>query len=343
MSEFGLPAPSSPAAPLSGIAPPAGTAAQKTMTFGQILDRVMQLMRANWRLFVRIALAPGAGIIVYLGIIFAALFPVLKLLMLHQTVGFSPMKMASIGASLGLAYVVGIALLVVIYALYEPAGVYAALEANSGTRVTFRKSWAVSWSKAGRYIWLAILRALIVTLPILVFGALIVGTVGLSMAHGRGGLDPSLMVVIFPLFMLLYLAWMVYTVLIMLRLVLAVPASLTEDLSAWRGLRRSNFLTNGAKGRIFLLGLLIYAIAYAAFLVVEVVVFFLAAMAALVGMMLHLAMAPWGYIGIGVGATVFACAYLVWIAAVASAYCTLFAVVYQDQRLRLEGVAGAQA
>lgn len=70
----------------------------------------------------------------------------------------------------------------------------------------------------------------------------------------------------------------------------------------------------------------------------EVVIFFLGAMAALLGMMLHLAMAPWGYVGIGIGSTVFACAYLVWIAAVASAYCALFAVVYQDQRSRLEGV-----
>jgi hypothetical protein len=314
------------------------------MTFGQILDRVLQLMRANWRLFMGIGLAPAAGIIAYFGIIFAALWPVLKFVMRqqatqHQTVGFSAMAMGKLGA----AYILGVALMIVIYALYEPAGVYAALQANAGKRVTLRAAWAVSWSRAGRYIWLAILRAVIVMLPILLFGALIAGSLGLSMARGPGGMDPSLMVLIFPLFMLLYLAWMVYTVLIMLRLVLAVPASVAEDLSAWQSLRRSNQLTNGAKGRIFLMGLLIYAIAYAAFLVAEVVIFFLGAMAALVAMLLHLAMAPWGYVGIGVGATVFACAYLVWIAAVASAYCALFAVVYQDQRLRLEGVAVAGA
>jgi hypothetical protein len=343
MSDFGLPTPSLPTAPLSGTAPLTDVTLRGPMTFGQILDRVLQLMRANWPLFLRIALAPAVGLIAYFGIMFAAFFPVLKLIMLHQTVGFSPMKMASLGTSLGLAYVVGISLMVVIYALYEPAGIYAALEANAGKRVTLRAAWAASWSKAGRYIWLSILRAVIVMLPILVFGALIAGTLGLSMAHGSGSMDPSLVVLIFPLFMLLYLAWMVYTVLIMLRLVLAVPASVTEDLSAWRSLRRSNRLTNGAKRRIFLLGLLIYAIAYSVFLVVEVVIFFLGAMAALVGMMLHLAMAPWGYVGIGVGAVVFACAYLVWIAAAASAYCTLFAVVYHDQRLRLEGIVATQA
>ena len=335
MSEFGLPTSSFPPAPPASAAPSAGATLRGPMTFGQILDRVLQLMRTNWKLFVAIALAPSAGIIVYFGILFAALFPVLKPIMLHQTPSFSAVTIAWLGGM----YLLGVALMVVIFALYEPAGVFAALEANSGRRVTIRAAWAVSWSKPGRYIWLSILRAMIVMLPILVFGALIAGTLGLSMARGRGGMDPSLMVVVFPLFMLLYLAWIVYTVLIMLRLVLAIPASVTEDLSAWRSLRRSNQLTNGAKGRVFLLGLLIYAIAYAVFLVAEVVIFFLGAMAALIGMMLHLAMVPWGYVGIGAGVTVFACAYLVWVAAAASAYCTLFAVVYQDQRLRLNGVA----
>ena len=331
MNEPGFPSPSIPPAFPSTNVP------RGAMTFGQILDRVLQLMRANWRLLVGIALVPGAGMIVYFGVIFAALFPVLRPVMLHQTPQFSVMTIVWLSA----AYIFGVILMIVICALYEPAAVYAALEANTGTRVGFRKAWAVAWSKAGRYIWLAILRALIVMLPIVVFGAVIVGTVGLSMARGRGGMDPSVMIVIFPLLMLFYLGAMVFAVLVMLRLVLAVPACVAEDLSAWKGIRRSNQLTKGAKGRIFLLFLLIYAIAYAAFLVAEVVLFFVGAMVALVGMLLHLAMAPWGYIGIGVGAVVFICAYLLWVACIWAAYTTLFAVVYRDQRLRLEGAAGA--
>jgi len=332
MNDQGFPSSAIPSSFPSKTAPPGA------MTFGQILDRMFQLMRANWRPLVGIALVPGAGVIAYFGAMFAAFFPLLKPVILQQPPHFSLMTIVWFAA----AYILGVILMVLICALYEPAGVYAALEINAGTRVTFRKAWAVAWSKAGRYIWLAILRALIVMLPILVFGALIVGSVGLTMAHGQGGLDPSLMVLVFPLFMLLYLAWLVYTVLIMLRLVLAVPASVTEDVSAWRGLRRSNQLTNGAKGRIFLLFLLIYAIAYAAFLVAEMVIFFVAGIVALAGMMLHLAMAPWGYVGIGVGAVVFICAYLLWMACIWAAYTTLFAVVYRDQRLRQEALAGAQ-
>ncbi|HEY1803979.1 MAG TPA: hypothetical protein VGG45_05820 [Terracidiphilus sp.] len=331
MSETGFPGAANPL----GIPP--GTAPRPTTTFGQVLDRVLRLMRSHLRLFVSIGLVPGAGIIAFYGIVIAAFFPVLKTLALHQApaAGFSPASLAG----LAVAYAAGVVLMVLLYALYEPAAVYAALELNSGRPVTFGAAWAMAWSRAGRFIWLAILRALIVMLPLVVFGGLILGSVGLSLAHGQGGMNPSLMMVVFPLFMLLYIAWMVYTVLIMLRLVLAMPACVAEDVSAWRAFRLSNQLTHGAKGRIFLLGLLIYAIAYAAFLVAEIVIFFLAAMVALVGMMLHLSLAPWGYIGIGAGVLVFAFAYLLWIAATAGAFSTLFAVVYQDQRARLDGVA----
>jgi len=331
MSDAGLPTPSLPSAPPWGARGP--------MTFGQILDRMFQLVRANLRHFVAIALVPAAGIIVYFGVIFAAFFPVLKPLILKQPPNLSPMTIVWLSA----AYILGIILMIVIFALYEPAAVYAALEANTGTRVMFRVAWAVAWSKAGRYIWLSLLRALIVMAPILVFGALFIGSVGLSLAHGRFGTDSSAMIAFFPLLMLFYLGAMVYAVLVLLRLVLAVPACVAEDVSAWKSIRRSNQLTYGAKGRIFLLALLIYAIAYAALLVVEIVIFFLGAMVALAGMLLHLAMAPWGFIGIGVGAVIFICAYILWYACVWAAYTTMFAVVYRDQRLRLEGAAAAQA
>jgi hypothetical protein len=347
VSETGFPTPSLPPAPSAGITPdgttlpggvPPGTVPGGSKTFGQILDRVLQLMRANWRLFVGIALVPGAGMIAYFGIMFAAYFPVVKSFLLHQTLGFSPMAMVRIAA----AYILGLILMIVIFSLYEPAAAYAALQANAGTRVTFRSAWVVAWSKAGRYIWLAILRALIVMAPIFVFAALFIGSLGLSLAHGRGGTDSAAMVAFFPLIMLFYLGAMVYAVLVMLRLVLAVPVCVAEDVSAWDGIRRSNQLTRGAKGRIFLLGLLIYAIAYAAFLVAEMVIFFLGAMVALAGMLLHLTMAPWGYIGIGAAGVVFLCMYILWYACVWAAYTTLFAVVYQDQRLRLEGAAAAR-
>ncbi len=332
MNGASLPSSSLPPAPPATAVPPGA------MTFGHILDRVFHLMRANWRLFVGIALAPAAGIIAYFAVMFAAFFPVLKPLFLQQPPHFSPMTMVWFST----AYILGAILMIVIFALYEPAAVYAALEANTGTRVRFRTAWAVAWNKAGRYIWLSFLRALIVMLPIVVVAAAVVGTVGLSLARGRSGMDSSAMIALLPLFVLLYMGAMVYAVLVLLRLALAVPACVTEDVSAWKGIRRSNQLTYGAKGRIFLLALLIYAIAYAAFLVAEMVIFFLGAIAALVGMLLHLTMTPWGYIGIGVGAVAFVCAYLLWYACIWAAYTTTLAVVYQDQRLRLEGAAGAQ-
>jgi membrane-anchored glycerophosphoryl diester phosphodiesterase (GDPDase) len=235
----------------------------------------------------------------------------------------------------------GSLVMMVIYALYEPTGVYAALEADAGTRGTIRGAWAVAWKKAGRYIWLALVRTLILMLPIMVFGGVIAGTIGLSMARAHGNSVTNGLMVILPLIMLLYIGSIAYAILIMLRLVLAVPACVAENVSAWTGIRRSNQLTCGAKGRIFLMGLLMYAIVYVAFLVVELVLFLLVSVAALAGMLLHVGLAPWGFIGIGVVAIVLFCALVLYVACIWAAYTTMFAVIYHDQRLRLEGVAPA--
>ncbi len=308
------------------------------MTFGQILDRMFQLVRANLRLLLGIALVPAAGFIAYLAILLAAFFPIWKAAILNRQPPHLTLATIAWGA---VAYLIGAILMIVIVALYEPAAVYAALALNNGTRVAIREAWAAACGKAGRYIWLSFLRMLIVAVPILVIGAVVVGSMGLSLARGRGSIDPSITFAIVPLIVLLYLGAIVYAVLALLRLVLAVPACVAEGVSAWTAIRRSNQLTSGAKGRIFLLALVIYAIAYAAFLVVEMIFFFLGAMAGFAGMLLHLKMDPWGYIGIGAAILVFLCIYLLWYACIWAAYTTVFAVVYQDQRLRLEGISPA--
>lgn len=331
MNEPGSPSPLPPSfSPSSPLPTP-------PMSFGQILDRVFHLMRANFGLFVGTALVPAiVCVAVYLPMV-AAMFWVVKPWHPQAQQHFSPATIVCFGAAIFVAAL----LMIVIYALYQPAGSYAALEADKGTRVTIHAAWAVAWRKAGRYIWLMILRALIVVLPIVIFGALLIGTMALIGAIGNGNASPDKWLAALPLIVLLYVGSIVYAILITLRLALAVPACVAENASAWTGIRRSNKLTNGAKGRIFLLALLIYAIVYAAFLVLELALAFLAALGLLVGVLLHLALAPWGFIGIGMLVIVFLCGLLLYMACIWSAYNTTFAVIYHDQRLRKEGVAPA--
>jgi hypothetical protein len=147
MDEPGIPAPLY----ISTSAPPPPGA----LTFGQILDRIFHLMRSNFRLFVGIASVPAAGIAAFYALMIAAVLSVVK-----------PWQQpTSIPALSTMCWILGVVfifylLLMAIYALYEPAASYAALQANAGVNATFRQAWAVAWHKAGRYIWLSILRLL---------------------------------------------------------------------------------------------------------------------------------------------------------------------------------------
>jgi hypothetical protein len=178
-------------------------------------------------------------------------------------------------------------------------------------------------------------------LPIVVLEGLIGGIIAYSFVHGKGNCDPRVIVTVFPFLMLLYLGSIVYAILILLRIVLAVPACVAENLSAWASIRRSNQLTQGARGRIFLLGLLLYAFAYIAMMALELVVFFFVAIGMLVAGVAHVTMVPWGCVGIGILAVIALCAFFVFTACILAVYSTAIVVVYHDQRLRKESCTPA--
>jgi len=232
-------------------------------------------------------------------------------------------------------------LLMVVFALYEAAGSYAALQANAGVKAAFGQAWAVAWRKAGRYTWLAILRASIVCLPIVFVAGLAVASFAYAFAHAKGSGGPGAFLSLIPLLVLLYLGALVYAILALLRIVFAVPACVAENLSAWKAVCRSNQLTQGAKGRIFLIGLLLYAVIYVATMVLEFVALFFVVIGALVGKLAHLTMVPWGWIGIAVLAAIAICAFLLISACIWAIYSTAIVVIYHDQRLRKESSASA--
>jgi len=123
-------------------------------------------------------------------------------------------------------------------------------------------------------------------------------------------------------------------VLAMIWLALAYPASLAEDLPAWKAVRRSCELTHGARGRIFLTLLALYAISMAGVMAVELAAFMLFALGALLITALHLNAAV-GFICAGAGGLVLALVVLVLMAITSSAYAAALAILYRDQR-RLE-------
>ncbi len=328
MNEPGVP---SPVAASSSVTPPPGP-----LTFGQILDRIFQIVRANLGTFLGIASLPAGLMVAFYLVMIAAVFSIAN--PWHPPNAAEITSKAVVAGAAVLAFSV---LLYLVFALYEPAAIYAALQANGGGKVSFRQAYAVALDKAARYVWLAILRCLIVAGPILLFAAIVGGCVALVFMKGHGNLHPETQFLLVPLTMLVYAGSIIYSILAVLWLVLACPACVAENLPARAAIGRSFKLTRGGRGRIFLLLLVLYAIGYAAGLVIECVFLVLGSAGALVMMLLHVPLQPWGLVGIGVGGFCLLVAMFLIAACIWSAFATAFAVIYQDQRLRKEGVAGA--
>jgi membrane-anchored glycerophosphoryl diester phosphodiesterase (GDPDase) len=134
---------------------------------------------------------------------------------------------------------------------------------------------------------------------------------------------------------LLLIPAFIYGILVMLRLSLAFPACVEEGLSARDAIQRSCWLTQGAKGRIFLVMLVLHAAIYAIIMALELISMLLVAIGMLVvsTLSIHL-QAPGSYIGIGLGVVCLLAMMVLWMALTYAAITTALAVLYNDQRLR---------
>ena len=327
MSDSIVPNPPYPPAP---FVPPAGPVIP--MSFGQILDRIFRLVRRHWKPFVGIGFMPIGALAVFEGVVFGALFA--------DGVFHNPPAQPNAATILSIVVpliVLGVPVLLLAYGVYYAAASYAALQADHGCAVTAIEALRHAWSKAGRYAWLIVLRSLIVAIPIfvLVF-AVGLGAMLLGLAK-PGNVDPTALFFLVPLAILLYAGAVVYAILMSLRLSLAFPACVEEGITARQAIKRSGVLTQGAKGRIFLMLLVIYAISYAVVLVFYAVGLFVFAIVAVAGSGHMHDMTPLGFAAVGL---VGACALVLvvlWSMLLMAAYSTAFAVFYRDQRLRQEG------
>jgi hypothetical protein len=300
------------------------------MTFGQILDRIFRIVRSHLRPFLAIGIFPICIVIVFEAVIFGALF--LAGIFPH------PPAQPNVGAMLWIVLptsLLFIPITLVCYGLYYGASTYAAVQADNNAKVTAGEAFGHAWSKLGRYVWLLVLRSLIVSIPIFV-AALAIGVGGLMLGLiPKGGTpSPAALFFLIPLVVLFYLGAFVYAILTSLRLSLAFPACVHENLTAVQAIKRSGVLTNGAKGRIFLVLLVIYAISYAAIMILYAVGLFVFAIAALAGLGHASLTSPITIALIVIGVLAVLALVLLWSAALMAAYSCAFAVFYRDQRLR---------
>jgi hypothetical protein len=334
MSESNLPVPSVPAA-APYLPTAAAPASPRPKTIGDVLERTYRLTRGYFKLLVGIAAIPSGIVLVLVLLLEAALW----IPMFRQWPNPpSPEAMLhALTPAIVIPVFVGFFLLsLAIFSIYLAAASHASVQADSGIRVTLGEAYELAWRRGGRYLWLLVLCYVYACLPLLLIEAAVLLGAN-AFAHSGAASTPALFLLV-PLVFLVYLGAVVYTILMGLRLSLAFPACVAEGLTASAAIKRSFQLTRGAKGRIFLVILVIYAALYVGILVVEVAVGIVAAVGFLAASVagLHPA-APWSYIGLGLlGLFAFA-AMILFISLTYAAVTTALAVLYHDQRMRKDG------
>lgn len=230
----------------------------RPLTLGEILDRTALLYRSHFLLFAGIA-AVYAGVLLVLSLLQIGLQELLRIE--HMT---SQILWATL-----IGILVTGPIVVVVGGLAVAANNRAVSWVNLGQPASIRGAYASILPRLGRYLWLMSITICMVWLPC---GLLYAGytTYILLSVRPRGLLtqsgmqnNPQELIVFFLVtlvFGLFLLAALVYAVIMGLRYSLAVPACVIENLPARKAIRRSIELSKGARGRIFLLGLLVIAV-----------------------------------------------------------------------------------
>ena len=301
------------------------------LTLGEILDRTIQLYRRSFLLFLGISAAPAACFVLISGGF--SLYFTSHAAQLQGTPNMQLM-LTFFGVFAGFL-IIGLPLLLAISSIGLSALNYAAFQRNHQEPVTIRAAYAYAFQKFWRYLGILSLQLLFASvIPGAVFaGIVVIGAVAATLmaASTKGG--QIFAVLLGLLFFVLMLALLVAMVVIWLRVSLAFPASLVEGRKAWPSLQRSNQLSKGTRGRIFvmylLVGILVIVAYYALVFPVDIVLGFTLYKSSQLAVLLTKPPVILRVINLFIG--------FLQRAFVMPIYCIGLLLFYNDQRTRLEG------
>ncbi len=230
------------------------------LTLGEILDRTAQLYRSRFLVYFGIGVIPAGTVLVFAAAIFVFFAWVGS-----DAAGGVPASLARIvpWLFLGSALLLALPVCLGATALGWAAMCHAAARTFLGEEVTILHAYRAAWKRVWRYVWLYALVALIVAAaPITVAIVAISATAGLAVLARQSGLGNIPGAAAGSLIFLLAAGLATYAVWMLLRLCLAFPACVIEEMSAWNALKRGTALSQGTKGRIILLFLLGYALTW---------------------------------------------------------------------------------
>ena len=231
----------------------------RPLTLSEILDLTAQLYRTNFVLFAGI-FAVYAGVALVLNLLLIGVGQLLKAL--HMTGSLAWVTLLATGIELLILFL----LLGAAVAAISRAVAWVHL----GKPATIRGAYASILPRLGRYLWLMTITAFVIWTP---FALLYGGVLGTLAYYGKGfkaqagaaaqhaaAVNPQMAAIVLAVmvaFFLLLVPVAAYTILMSLRYALALPACVVENVKARQALRRSIDLSKGARGRIFVLGLLV--------------------------------------------------------------------------------------
>jgi len=243
----------------------------RPLTLGEILDRTVQLYRRNFVLLAGIAVPAAAFTVLITGSVVIFFSSQISALAVPPHPGqpappvpvFPPDKMIAFVVAFFLFCVIGVPLILGVFAMAMSALSYAASRLNRGESATIRSSYGYAFRHFWRHIGVLFFQSLFAgIIPFGILTALILVGAILSALVSKSGVGKTLVPLFVVLLVLLVLVWLVTAALIWLRLSLAYPSSVVEDRAAWDSVTRSNQLSNGARGRIFVMFLLVYVLTF---------------------------------------------------------------------------------
>jgi len=229
-------------------------------SLGEVLDRTAQLYRSRFLVFLGISVLP-TGVIVALvcvaGLV-AAWWGAAGAHSFSSDAGY-----ALVGLFFVALVLLALPILLVVTGLASAAMSHAAACIHLGGTTTIRDAYKSAWRLGWRYIWLYLLRRLIVWVaPIAVWIALALLAAGATVLAQKGGMGASADAIFGSAALLVAIPLAGYGVWMLLRLSLAFPTAVVEQMGAWRALKRSFALSQGSKGRILLLYVLVGALGW---------------------------------------------------------------------------------
>ena len=226
----------------------------RPLSLGEILDRTAQLYRSNFLVFAGI-FSIYAGVALVLNLIQIGVGALVQKGQTAPKISW-PLITAEFVEWIFLVLLLGAAI----------AAINRVVSwVHLGEPASIRGAYASTLPRFSRYLWLMTVTGARAWLPFalgyggyLLFALLYVRPKGL-LTHPSSGLDQRVLVFLLVTigFLLLILLAFVYGLLMTLRYALAMPACVIEDLTAREAIRRSIDLSKGARGRIFVLFLLI--------------------------------------------------------------------------------------